>query len=298
MTREHDLEHPASTAHRAAAVTGLSTRGTRLLRDHGTAVFHLPAECAVARVATGPDAAAAAERAVAITRWLGQQDFPAVQPLSVEQPVRLDAHTVTFWQYHPQPANGAPNDPAHLARLLRRLHALPQPPVELPAYRPLAHFTETVRASTRALTEHDRDWLLTRTQELLDEYTGLEFPLGVGHIHGDAYPGNLLHADHDRVLLADWDETATGPRELDLVNTYQGTRYGRTTEQLQAFSTAYGYDITTWSGFPVLRALRDLHTLGSFIRHADNADHTAAAQLAHRLSTLRAGDDTALWVSR
>ncbi|WP_143760768.1 hypothetical protein [Actinosynnema mirum] len=46
-----------------------------------------------------------------------------------------------------------------------------------------------MRASTNALTKADRDWLLTHTQELLDDYIELDVPLGVGHIHGNARLG-------------------------------------------------------------------------------------------------------------
>ena len=52
-----------------------------------------------------------------------------------------------------------------------------------------------------------------------------QLPLPAGMIHGDAWRGNLLRDGH-RVVLADWDEVSTGPREIDLVPTLQGTRFG------------------------------------------------------------------------
>ncbi|MFE0179088.1 phosphotransferase family protein, partial [Streptomyces sp. NPDC059002] len=120
--------------------------------------------------------------------------------------------------------------------------------------------------------------------------------LGHGLIHGDAYPGNTLWDDKDSLArLGDWDEAAYGPRELDLANTFQGVRFGRTAAQLRAFSTAYGYDLTQWPGTATLVAIRDLHTLGSFVRQADRGDTEASAQLAFRLGSLQTGDAASSW---
>ncbi|UQI45897.1 phosphotransferase [Streptomyces sp. HU2014] len=46
---------------------------------------------------------------------------------------------------------------------------------------------------------------------------------------------------------------------------------------------------------PLLIAIRDLHTLGSFIRRAGTGDTEATRQLEHRRSTLRSGHTTARW---
>ncbi|MGH3622149.1 MAG: hypothetical protein ACRDQ5_10215 [Sciscionella sp.] len=56
--------------------------------------------------------------------------------------------------------------------------------------------------------------------------------------------------------------------------------------------------MTAWAGVPTLRAMRDLHTLGSYIRLADRGDEQAAHQLRHRLGTLREHATSALWAAR
>ncbi|MGH3976025.1 MAG: phosphotransferase family protein, partial [Pseudonocardiaceae bacterium] len=154
----------------------------------------------------------------------------------------------------------------------------------------------SVAAST-FLPARDRGWLLARRAELLGEYEQLDFPLGSGWIHGDAYPGNTLW-DGDRALLGDWDEVGTGPRELDLVNTHQGARFGRPQAERDAFNAAYGYDVTAWPGFPILREMRDLHTLGSYIRLAETGNEQAATQLSFRIDTLKRGQVNAPWNAR
>lgn len=82
------------------------------------------------------------------------------------------------------------------------------------------------------------------------------------------------------------------------MNTHQGARFGRTPAERQAFTAAYGYDVTTWPGFPVLREMRDLHTLGSYIRLADGGNEQAATQLSLRIDTLKCGEVNAQWTTR
>ncbi|MGQ0838118.1 aminoglycoside phosphotransferase family protein [Actinokineospora sp.] len=281
--------------HDAAQAIGLKTHGSHLLWQHATTVYLLPAEQAIARVSQGQAAKEAVERAVAVTRWLGTHGFPAVAPLDVNQPFHCDESSVTFWHYYPQGDRPVP-EPFHLGDLLRELHRLPVPPIALPTYRPLTRFAITVGNSS-ALSADQRTWLLDAAETVVAAYSKLDFSLGVGLIHGDAYPGNLLW-DGTRVVLGDWDEVAIGPREIDLVNTYQGARFGRTAEQLAEFGKAYRHDVTRWPGFPVLRHMRDLHTLGSYILRADRGNDDAVGQLRHRLATLRRGDTAALWKAR
>lgn len=281
--------------HDACARTGLNATDAVPLHQHAATLYLFEADRVVVRLNSDPDDRARAHTVVALTRWLIRQDFPSVAPADIEQPLDMDGHTVTFWRYYPQSDRPKPTAD-HLGAILRQLHALPTPPVELSPYQPLKNLGDSVTAST-SLPAQDRDWLLARRTELLDQYAQLGFPLGFGFIHGDAYPGNTLW-DGDRALLGDWDEIGTGPRELDLVNTHQGARFGRTQTERGAFNTAYGYDITAWAGFPVLREMRDLHTLGSYIRLADTRNEQAVTQLRHRIGTLKRGDVNAPWNTR
>ncbi|GAA3464332.1 phosphotransferase family protein [Saccharothrix longispora] len=289
-----DEETTELLVERAAHELGLNTSGLRLLHQHATAVYLLPAADAIARVHTGDPAAAV--RSVTIAHWLTDQGFPATTPLPGSRPITHDnKRAITFWTHYPQPTPPARPDPAALGRLLRELHRLPPPPVILPVYRPLASLNATIATAVCLHTE-DRAWLTDTAGALLVDYAELDFPLGHGHLHGDAYPGNLLldtTSGHWR--LGDWDETAAGPRELDLANTYQGIRMGRTTAELNRFAQAYGYDLRDWTGLPTLRAIRDLHTLGSFIRRADRGDSEAATELRRRLHVLRQGGPTRTW---
>lgn len=275
---------------------GLDSAGATPLRNHANDVYLIPAAGSsgiVVKVAPQSQLDRA-NCAVRLTLWLAEQGFPCTLPAQVEQPVELLGHVVTFWRFYAQQDRGVP-DAGYLGGLLRKLHLLPVPPVELPRAAPLSSFADIVKADT-TLPEQDRGWLIEERNHLLADFGQLNFPLGTGLIHGDAYPGNTLWDGAD-VLLGDWDEPAWGPRELDLANTVQGgIRFGRSADELDAFAAAYGYDVRDWDGIYTLVRMRDLHTLGSFFRRAGCGDAGAAAELERRVRSLRRGDcDT--WVA-
>lgn len=91
-------------------------------------------------------------------------------------------------------------------------------------------------------------------------------------------------------MLADWDEVSTGPREADLIPTLQGTRFGLPGDQRDAFITAYGHDIRSWDGYPVLRDIRELSTLSALLRDG-HLTPAVRHELQIRLRSLRTGDN-------
>jgi aminoglycoside phosphotransferase (APT) family kinase protein len=286
---------------------GLSMRGARLLRSFANVVYHLPAEGVVVRLAeaTTPGKYGRLVTSLKVTRWLGEQGFPAVQPLDCRQPLAVEGALATYWHYEgssgrdgrvpgPPAADQYVIDPAiddqtALGLLLRWLHTLPPVPFELPTYDPFGPVRRAVAAS-RVLADGEREWLLERCSALADSYyERLEFALPYGLVHGDAHRGNMLRAP-GRLLLCDWDSASAGPREIDLVPTLQGVRFGLTDGQRAAFVRAYGYDAREWPGYSVLRDIRELQTLTAVLRNG-HRDLRAHDELRHRLESLRTGDD-------
>jgi hypothetical protein len=274
----------------AAERGGLDASGARLIRLYATAVYHLPAANAVARIAviTSSKTVASLETSVHVTRWLATMEFPAVEPLAVAQPISSHGCAVTFWRYLPQDARGPDSSPADLGYLLQRLHEFSPPPITLPIYQPLRRTCEAIQAS-RAVSDTERAWLTQHCEQLLASYRQLAFELPPGMIHGDAWQGNLLRG-HGRVVLADWDQVSTGPREIDLIPTLQAVRFGLPGYQRDAFIAAYGRDIRSWPGYTVLRDIRELWTMTALLRNA-HMDPAASHELAVRLRSLRTGDD-------
>jgi aminoglycoside phosphotransferase (APT) family kinase protein len=241
-------------------------------------------------------------RSQAVVRWLvREQGFPATEPLADTSPVTVDGAVVSFWAYYPQPGPASsPQTSAHLAVLLRLLHDTPPAPVVLPPWIPLTSLQSTAEDTTlsTALTGDERTWILHRISEVREQMAGMEWPLGTGLIHGDAWAGNLLSSSGSSpagVVLGDWDGVSLGPREVDLIPTWHAAaRYGKPPSWTSDFTRKYGYDLAGWDGFPVLMAMRDLVQLNGPIRRApDSEPHRQV--LRQRLDDLRAGRTTTTW---
>jgi hypothetical protein len=287
----------------ASAAVGLDTSGARLIHHYSNVIYLLPAHDAVARLTYGHDAAEQVARSQAITQWLGQQrQFPATQPLANTSPVAVNGAVVSFWAYYPQPQNPPPLTSGQLAALLHLLHQTGIPPVALPTWVPLASLHATVGdlVQAAALTSDERTWILDQIAEVRNKIASLDWPLGTGLIHGDAWAGNLLScpgAPPAGVVLGDWDWVSVGPREIDLIPTWHATaRYGKPASWVRDFIDQYGYDLTQWEGYPVVLAMRDLVQLSGPIRRArDSVPHRQA--LRQRLDSLRSGDNATVWTA-
>ncbi|MFF8917812.1 phosphotransferase family protein [Streptomyces sp. NPDC015032] len=278
----------------AVETSGLQSSRLVKLHQHATAVFLLPADQIVARVSSVEHLPRLAT-SVTLTRWLAANGIPVTEPASLDQPVHAEGYVVTFWRHYPQPIPKSNPSTEHLGNLLQQLHQLPQPPITLPKWAPLTSFTTTLEQA-HSVPDSQKLWLAERAHELTLAFYELEYALPPGLVHGDAYPGNCLW-DGRRVLLSDWDEAAIGPREVDLANTYQGRRFGRTDAELERFRLAYGFDITKWLGLTTLTHIRDMHTLSSYIRRADAGEASAANELARRVDSLLRGDTAASWTA-
>jgi Ser/Thr protein kinase RdoA (MazF antagonist) len=278
-------------------IFGADPTGARLLHHRSNAVYLLPREHLVVRLAPDtPVRRCRAQTCIAVTRWLATQPDPiALPPVPGEQPVIAAGVVATFWPY--RPITPAPTL-ADLAVLLRQLHTLPAPPFPVPRYQPLQRLFEALNLDQErtqpAVLDNDRTWLLDRAHTLVDTFTTASFPLGEGLIHADAHNENLVRApEHNHWLLIDWDGTCLGPRELDLL-TGLPDHFHEPEADRTRFLTAYGYSIPTWPGWTLLRDITELHSLGAYIRLAPSKP-AAADELHHRIRSLRTGDRSARW---
>ncbi|MFE5330209.1 phosphotransferase enzyme family protein [Embleya sp. NPDC056575] len=279
---------------RACAEVGVPSADATLLSFGENAVFALPGSGLVARVARGAHLAERARREIAVACWLAEQDFPAVRPAAgVEaRPVLVDGRPVTFWELLP-PAEREPNV-GDLARLLRRLHALPAPPFALPARHPLALVETWLDSADAAVGLADRRYLSARRDELEAACRELTPALPPGLIHGDALLRNVgVHGG--RALLLDWETVAHDLREFDLVLTpMAAARYGLPDGAERRFARKYGFDVTEWPGYRVLRDTRELAATAWVAQHVPG-NPAAEEEFHHRVRTLRTGDTEARW---
>ena len=163
----------------------------------------------------------------------------------------------------------------------------------------LPDFTPVRDRLDDVLPDADRTWLLAEITDTRARLAALDWPLGTGFIHGDAWAGNLLwdtDAGARRCLLGDWDGLSRGPREIDLIPTWHAaTRYGRGPAWAEAFTAAYGYDLAGWDGYPLLSRMRDLVQLTGPLRRT-RPGTVFEDVLRQRLAGIRARD-TSTWTA-
>jgi hypothetical protein len=277
----------------ACASVGLHGDGAQVLHDRANTVFKLVGQPIVARLRYAPAPSPWIDRllvSVRLTAWLNTLGFPAVRPLDVEQPVSARGYLVTFWHYL-EATRPSWEDVDSLGRLLHQLHALPAPPLRLPAASPLGSLPEDTERCPW-LTDTERSWLLARYEDLQHEYAGTNWALGCGMIHGDAYPENLIHT-RNQVVLSDWDSVSYGPREQDIVPTSIRYRFGHPKAAWDQFCAAYGVRAANLPGLTVLGQMRELRTLGPYIRTTGCPQ--AQTEVNRRVTDLMNGTQTEPW---
>ncbi|AOS60893.1 aminoglycoside phosphotransferase family protein [Actinoalloteichus hymeniacidonis] len=274
------------------ARVGLDPRGARLIRVTNNAVFELADRRHVVRIVASARLRHRAEKVVRIARWLAENDVSAVRlPAGIEQPVYAAGQVATIWEMIPHV--GPPPGAKDLARLLRDIHRLQAPDFPLPTWRPLDDVHRRL-ADAEELSDRDRAFLEGRCAEVADRLRDLRFPLPQGVLHGDAHLGNLIPGP-DGTAICDFDSTCVGPREWDLTPLAVGAqRFLHPEEQQRLLAYEYGFDITRWSGFAVLRDVRELKLTTSVLPIL-RSNPGVRAQLQLRLESLRSGDVTVPW---
>jgi Ser/Thr protein kinase RdoA (MazF antagonist) len=197
--------------------------------------------------------------------------------------VVVEGHPVTFWKEIPGPLEQPTM--TDLGRVLRQLHQA-SPQVPLPALDPWDHTPERIEQAP--IGTADRQVLRDAQARVEDEWTGVEFVLDPGVIHGDAYLGNLARGADGSVVLLDFDSVCHGPREWDLVPTglYASSLGWLTRSEYDAFVSAYGgFDVTRSPAFDVLARIREIRMTAWLGMYAGESEQVAA-QVAHRVACI------------
>jgi len=309
----------ATRAHLDAALTaicqqaGVEPSGAHLIRYTMNAVFRLDPAGVVVRMTNGPGAAQRAARVAATAQALAALDLPTARlAAGIPQPVHAHDWSATIWTLLPQPRHHR-FAPVDLATPLRALHAVRQPPAELPRWNLVPKIRSRLTQVRMLRGEHQRHmqhWAtrdigmpldrllddLDRRADLLEaelDHTNWHLPPGL--IHGDAHTGNLLTTAGHQTILCDLDSVAVGPREWDLTPAAHGpVRFGRDPGEHAAFVGAYGLDVTTLGCWGALRYARELQLVTSVITDIPGRP-AMAQQLASRLRSILTEDLHAIW---
>lgn len=293
--REFTAETAGAALREAAGMAGVDVSGAELLRLGSNAVYRLASAPVIARVARDVDGAGEMERAVAVARWLEEQDFPATRVLpGVEQPLTAGGRVVTFWESAQEREEYA--TVAELADLLKRLHWLEEPEsLHLTYFDPVGKLRSSLGAM-HGVTAEDAAFLEQRVLRLAKEYERLDFVLPFGLIHGDANVGNVLRHRDGYAILIDLDGFSLAPREWDLILT--AIFYDRfdwhTRQEYEGFVHHYGFDVMNWPGYSVLADVRELMMVLWLGRQVADSEKSAA-EFALRMETLRTDGSRTGW---
>ncbi|WP_260463732.1 phosphotransferase enzyme family protein [Streptomyces sp. TRM72054] len=181
-----------------------------------------------------------------------------------------------------------------MGELLRRLHGLEPPNFPLPELRPFDKVKQRLgRAEIRVET---RAYLAGLAEELAAVCQELEFVLPPGHLHGDFNVGNVLRDAEGHPQVIDLDGFVTGPREWDLIQMamYYDSFGWHTEAEYADFADGYGLDVRQWSGYTVLRSVREL-LMVTWLSQNAGADPRAAEEVEKRVETLRSGGSRLAW---
>ncbi|OLT25341.1 aminoglycoside phosphotransferase [Nocardiopsis sp. CNR-923] len=288
---EEFAKRATRAVHTAAHTLGIASPGApELIRAGERAVFRLGGGTVIGRVERSTARWQEADREVRAARWLADQGLPVSAPLPGDQPLLVEDTAVTFWQG----VDGEWTVPKELAVLLRTLHHLTPPrALHLPELDPFDRVLDRIDAAPR-LTTAQRDQLHAVHHDLATRLPAVTPVLGRHVIHGDANIGNVLATDHG-VVLFDLDGICWGPPEWDLVLTALYRDLGWHTEAEYAdFCDAYGFDVATWDGYPLYKAIRELR-MTTWLAQKGGESPEIDAEIAQRITDLAHPEHPRTW---
>lgn len=277
----------------ACSAAGIRCDGASLIRLGENAIFRLPDDRIVVRIARTLDYWDDAKNEVEVARWLANERVPAAELHEVAQPVAAGGHPVTFWKFI-DGREGGRGDTGTLGTVLSSLHKLARPGTfELPQEDIFGRVKGRVEVAP--VPDKDKSFLVARLEELRKALSVLDFPLQPAPTHGDAHTGNLMIRDGQPILI-DFERFAWGQPEWDLAvsaTSYQ-TAGWLTREEYEKFVDAYGYDVVSWrEGFEVLRATHELK-MTTWLMQNVNESAEIAAEYQVRMKTIH-GDRLQSW---
>jgi hypothetical protein len=277
---------------RVCAALGVDAAGAVLMRGQTNAVLRLADQPIVVKIARKGTDPGEVHRTVDFVRWLMDLGFPTVPLHRPElQPLVFDGHSVTVWNYLPQPDRPVPAEA--IAKPLNTLHSLGQPPVALSPLDACSAIRSSL-ARTSTLPEDVIRFLQDRVDHLADALATVSYALPHAVLQGDPQHGNALH-DGDHAVLCDWDSVALGQPEWDLVTIeVHCRRFGYGLGHYQRFAEAYGWDVTRWDGYPILRDLRELRMITTNARKSTH-EPAKVAEVLRRIDGLRDADISQRW---
>lgn len=278
----------------ACISVGLDPGGAILVRLGENAMYQLRDKSVMVRIGRSEEAA---RKEAHVAQWLASYGFCAVRLADHgDQPVIAGGLPVTFWEFIDEDAQ--PVTSADLGRILRQLHALPEPTsFQLPCFSPMPKVEERIRRLPEGfLSSADVEFLRRRHREITAEFADLDFVLPPGPVHGDAHAGNLMRSTNGTINLIDFEDFCHGPREWDVA--VEAVRYralGWVSESdYRSYVEEYGFDVIDWPGFRTIRAARELN-MTIWLTQRLGQTTEIDAEVRQRIADLRDDQSTRRW---
>ncbi|MGW5879698.1 phosphotransferase enzyme family protein [Nocardiopsis terrae] len=269
-----------------------SSRGARILGPVGeNATVLLPEPRLVLRICASTERGRAA-RELSVAHWLRENDVPAVRAAEeFPSPVLFRGWVITVWEFIPGIESGVPST---IGTTLRQLHRLDTP--ALPGFSELDPLDGVAGYIGQASLERSETaFLRARLGELHDDYARLRFALPRGPVHGDAHRKNIVRDGHGDPLVLDLERFSVGPREWDLVVAAVYQRVGwYTSAEYEDFTSAYGWDVRSWSGYETLAAVRELR-MTSWLCARTGREPRLLPEARRRIASLKRPDTPKHW---
>ncbi|MBN9791795.1 aminoglycoside phosphotransferase family protein [Pseudonocardia sp. TMWB2A] len=277
-------------------MTHLDVRDAIMLRLGENAIFGLVPRGPVVRIARSMERWGDAEREVWASGWLASYGVRVCETVDMAQPIPVSGHPVTFWQYI-DGRRGRPEDVYQLGTLLRNIHSLEQPVSAnalLPRFDPLGRVA--ARIACAPICEADRISLSESLARISVEIEALEFQLPVTIIHGDAHVQNLMVPKGGDPVLIDLENISIGQPEWDLSVTATEWQVAGfwSDDQYQSFVDGYGFDVTTWPGFQVIKQAQAIK-MTTWLMQNINESQEIRDEYELRMRTIRDGEPLRCW---
>ncbi|RGD62024.1 hypothetical protein DR950_33615 [Kitasatospora xanthocidica] len=248
MTPEQSLAAVRAAARRHH----LDSAGATLIQSGKNHTWRLPGSKAIAKVRGAGATFAQAYRETQAARYVLDRGIPAARPVGEERyPYRHDTGHETVYVLFTEDLGPStlPATPRQVALLLRRLHALPVPTgprLRLPAIDPFSRLFLGIDTLFPAGSARDRRRLHRLLHTAREAWQATTWPGPMSPLHGDAGPGNCVVTADGVAHLIDFERMAIGPALWDLA-AYAWRRdvYGADPAEYQAFTAAYGLDVTS-----------------------------------------------------
>ncbi len=278
----------------ACRSVGLDPGGAVLARLGENAMYRLRDESVMVRIGRSEEAA---RKEAHVAEWLASHEFCAVRLAGHwDQPVIANGLPVTFWEFIHEDTQ--PVASADLGRILRQLHALPEPTnFQLPGFMPMPKVEERIRRLPEGLiSSADVEFLRDRHREITAEFANLDFVLPPGPVHGDAHARSLMRSTNGTIKLIDFDDFCHGPREWDVA--VEAVRHRAldwvSESDYRSYVEEYGFDVIDWPGFRTVRAARELN-MTTWLAQRLGQETEIDTEVRQRISDLRDDQSTRHW---